>query len=320
MALLLLALATAEGRVTTTAQNCRRIDHIYASGKDLCERMWGSAFRYEANESQGYTMWFFDASNPNDAVSGEQPPSSCNLQDHKDVPSPEPALFAECHPWRFKSCCSKAKVNSMDALKQSFGAQFHWDRCGPVSQECERFFVQEACFYECDPNVGLYRKYHRGIYDPRCDAKSKAYSPMYAASRLCSHNTWELHQMPIKASYCDSWYAACHTDYFCAGDSGDFFSCAGAATVIDEEARIMNKTWGAMSRGINRAEAFAQQELQGMLKALIAISTTLAALAIAFGCYLVRRERQGTPVFASPNAAEPRLMGAQRYVEFMEMS
>ena len=38
---------------------------------------------------------------------------------------------------------------------------------------------------ECDPNVGLYRKYHRGIYDPRCDAKSKAYSPMYAASRLC---------------------------------------------------------------------------------------------------------------------------------------
>lgn len=29
-------------------------------------------------------MWFFDASNPNDAVSGEQPPSSCNLQDHKE--------------------------------------------------------------------------------------------------------------------------------------------------------------------------------------------------------------------------------------------
>ena len=24
---------------------------------------------------------------------------------------------------------------------------FHWDRCGPMSQECERFFVQEACFY-----------------------------------------------------------------------------------------------------------------------------------------------------------------------------
>ena len=24
---------------------------------------------------------------------------------------------------------------------------FQWDRCGPLSQECERFFVQEACFY-----------------------------------------------------------------------------------------------------------------------------------------------------------------------------
>ena len=35
----------------------------------------------------------------------------------------------------------------------------HWDRCGPLSPACERFFVMEACFYECEPAAGLFRRY-----------------------------------------------------------------------------------------------------------------------------------------------------------------
>ena len=38
-------------------------------------------------------------------------------------------------------------------------ARYHWDRCGPLSPQCERFFVQEACFYECEPAAGLFRRY-----------------------------------------------------------------------------------------------------------------------------------------------------------------
>ncbi|CAK9071904.1 unnamed protein product [Durusdinium trenchii] len=144
----------------TTAQNCRRIDHIYASGQELCEKMWGTAFRYEPNETHGYTMWFFDSENPNDLTSAELGRSKaefCHLHQHKDEPGPEPTMVSECHPWRFNSCCRREMVSSLDALKASFGNLFHWDRCGPLSQECERFFVQEACFYECDPNVAFYR-------------------------------------------------------------------------------------------------------------------------------------------------------------------
>ena len=37
--------------------------------------------------------------------------------------------------------------------------RYHWDRCGPLSPQCERFFVQEACFYECEPAAGLFRRY-----------------------------------------------------------------------------------------------------------------------------------------------------------------
>jgi len=41
---------------------------------------------------------------------------------------------------------------------EAYGAGYEWDRCGKLSQACERFFVQEACLYECDPNIGNYRK------------------------------------------------------------------------------------------------------------------------------------------------------------------
>ena len=41
---------------------------------------------------------------------------------------------------------------------KAYGAGYEWDRCGKLSQACERFFVQEACLYECDPNIGNYRK------------------------------------------------------------------------------------------------------------------------------------------------------------------
>ena len=34
----------------------------------------------------------------------------------------------------------------------------------------------------------------------------------------CYYNTWEMYQMPIKASYCDAWYDACYEDSFCGGE------------------------------------------------------------------------------------------------------
>lgn len=322
-------LATGTAPVVTafyqsTAANCRRIDQIYTSGKDLCEKMWGSAFVYEANESHAYTMWFFDAANPNDATSarwGHNRSESCNLHHHhKDVPSPEPTV-SECHPWRNNACSRQATVGSLDVLKSSFGESFHWDRCGPLSQECERFFVQEACFYECDANVGFYRKYDADHYDPRCDAQSGNYSPMYAASRLCSHNTWELHQMPIKASYCDAWYAACRADHFCAGRNGDFFSCAGVAKNMDE-VRLINETWGALSRGITSTGEYAHDTLQQLWHTAVLITGSVAVLTCCFGIFLIRRECEGRPVFnpSHHRRASPSLMGAQQYSELTEIS
>ena len=83
-------------------------------------------------------------------------------------------------------------------------------RCGELSQACERFFIQEACFYECDPNVGLWR--YQG------------------------NHSWKIYGMPIKADYCDAWYRACYNDLFCASDGGSYYSCAMEYAAADAAA------------------------------------------------------------------------------------
>ena len=73
--------------------------------------------------------------------------------------------------------------------------------CGKLSSECEKYFIEEGCFYECDHNLGKFRKHHD------CDG---------------GDNGWEITGMPISAAYCDAWYTACR------GDSNKL--CIGSAS------------------------------------------------------------------------------------------
>ena len=62
----------------------------------------------------------------------------------------------------------------------------------------ERFFVYEACLYECDPNAGLYRKFHEGKYDPCCDPYGgKTEAECVDSNCQEEHNSWEMYHMPI---------------------------------------------------------------------------------------------------------------------------
>jgi folate receptor len=88
--------------------------------------------------------------------------------------------------------------------------------CG-ISSGCKKYFIEESCFYECDRNVGKWRKH------AECDG---------------GNNGWEISNMPIKASYWDAWYEACKDDYFAWGEGGywdlpkytaDAYKGAGAA-------------------------------------------------------------------------------------------
>merc|ERR1719229_555670 len=150
-------------------------------------------------------MWFFDDTNPNDQVSvalnwTDDTIDECYLNYfHRNVTA-EADNFTECHPWASSACCYESTVASVDNLLHAYGPEYRWDRCGDLSQACERFFVQEACFYECSPHIGLYR--------------------------VNGTHAWKINGMPIKADYCDAWWRACANDYFCSSDDGDYFSCA----------------------------------------------------------------------------------------------
>ncbi|XP_019644824.1 PREDICTED: uncharacterized protein LOC109485581 [Branchiostoma belcheri] len=240
---------------------CKPFHEIYASGRELCEKMWDGSFVYETNRSRAYTMWFFDKDNPNDEVTrnlGLSPPSVCHLRYlHKDTPGPEPDTFSECHPWKDHSCCTEDTVSSVQKLKESYGPEWHWDRCGPLTPACERFFVQEACFYECEPNAGLFRKYPDSDYN----------------SSDPSHNRWQMSGMPIWSDFCDAWHRACHNDKFCAHDDGNFFSCAAKY----QETATTGPT-------------------EGLTVGIVFGCLIIVALIGVLG-FLVYRERTGQPMF-----------------------
>ncbi|CAE8681786.1 unnamed protein product [Polarella glacialis] len=290
---------------------CKRFDQIYDDGKDLCETMWGTAFKYETNEASAYTMWFFDASNPNTATAqslGKLPPgghSSCELQYyHKQAPGPESDNFTACHPWKNNACCAGGTVETLSKIRDAYGPEFRWDRCGPMSQECERFFVQESCLYECDPNAGLYRKYNSTVYDPRCDKDATMYDANYSKANSCSMNTWEMHRMPIKASYCDAWYTACRKDHFCASAEGDYFSCAAEYKVLGKAAELkdqLNSTMIEMARLQDIVAQSSNGEPEGALSsgaiAGIVVPSLVAIAGFVCSCYLIRREKMGKPLF-----------------------
>ena len=115
---------------------CRRFSEIYTSPKDLCERMFSDAFVYETNESNAYTMWFFDEqNNPNNEISsklGLINNNECLINngnsDWKSIPSPESSNFTECHPWKSNSCCAYSRVSSVEALNTLYGDIYKWNR------------------------------------------------------------------------------------------------------------------------------------------------------------------------------------------------
>lgn len=220
------------------APACKKFREIYPSGREICEKMWSGSFKYETDEAKAYTMWFFDHdNNPNDAVTqrlnqsgalanfNSSPIDTCQLQYfHKEAVSSEPDDFMECHPWEKRACCKNDTVRSVKALKASYGPEYAWDRCGKLSSACERYFVQEACLYECEPNAGLFRKFPNSANSPQY----KVDSPVYFDEANKDTNTWQMSGMPIRASYCNAWWFACKDDHFCAQDDGDYFSCAKA--------------------------------------------------------------------------------------------
>ena len=147
--------------------------------------------------------------------------------------------------------------------------------------------------YECEVNTGLYRKYtdaqHAACSNGTADGAAvtledgTAYTCKVGAWGGNDENKWQLHGMPIKASYADAWYRACANDLFPGGEGcdGDMFACAGTyhaqlAADIENEKNKGLETW---------------------VIALIVILSLLGLICFASVACLIMKEKQGKPVF-----------------------
>ena len=77
--------------------------------------------------------------------------------------------------------------------------------CGPLSNACQAYFQAEACFYECDWNIGSFRKF------PTC------------VEPTGDQNAWQIVNMPLSSTLVNNWWNACKNDFFCTGASGSYF-------------------------------------------------------------------------------------------------
>lgn len=129
----------------------------------------------------------------------------CHLRnDHtKDFATPfeeDLSKYKNCKAYKDNACCTLATVNRIDSLYPDH----KFDRCDAakgiprkMSEKCAQFYFDEFCFYECDVNVGKYRRHLK-------------------CGEADDGNSWEVFQVPVKASMCDNWYEACKNDYVCA--------------------------------------------------------------------------------------------------------
>ena len=109
---------------------------------------------------------------------------------HKSSPSPEPDIRADtaCSRYSSLSCCAANTSHSIDQQGEQELYNRHWDECGVLTPECERFMKAETCFFSCDPYVGQWKTLDNSTF----------------------------FDLPICSSSCDKWFDACKDVSVCA--------------------------------------------------------------------------------------------------------
>ena len=236
--------------VAVIRAKCVTFSEKYQDAQDFIENgPWAGSFVYTDSDTTAYTMWFSNPSdNPNDEITskliadGKVNQTDGHLNDagqvdkcfldyeHKNLdesvdnkvhPNEDPTNFTFCQPWAERSCCRSEDVGEAKYDKL-FG---DWigvgGACGDVSAACKQFFVEEQCFYDCEPALGLYRKFRADDSHPL--GHSSQLGPGSDES-----NNWEISGMPIQKAYVDRFFEACKNERFCDLYSGETCDAASA--------------------------------------------------------------------------------------------
>ncbi|XP_074160615.1 sperm-egg fusion protein Juno isoform X2 [Sminthopsis crassicaudata] len=110
---------------------------------------------------------------------------------HKKEPGPENELHEQCIPWKDNACCT-ANTSREIHMDMSPLYNFNFGHCGVMTPSCRKQFIQDACLYECSPNLGPWIQ----------EVKSSWRKERFLKVPLC----WE---------DCKEWWEDCRTSFTC---------------------------------------------------------------------------------------------------------
>ncbi|KAJ7332789.1 hypothetical protein JRQ81_014969 [Phrynocephalus forsythii] len=109
---------------------------------------------------------------------------------HKDKPTQENHL-QECTLYAKSSCCHADITEELIHSPVIKVNTTYWNRCGNLSELCERYMKKNECFYQCSPHAVLWAHHQ------------------YPAA---------IESVPVCQHYCDDWYDACKDDLTCVNN------------------------------------------------------------------------------------------------------
>jgi hypothetical protein len=125
------------------------------------------------------------------------PPSASPPTNHPSLPA-----FSSFSLFSSPFSLHHIKNNSVSTEGYLYGDGYSIHGCKTVSSTCQKFFIEESCFYECDKNMGKWRKHN--VSNP-------------------IDNGWQIEKMPVSAKYMDRWWEACKEEQICAGPTKSYF-------------------------------------------------------------------------------------------------
>lgn len=145
-----------------------------------------------------------------------------NSRYHKHEPGKEDVLHNQCGPWRDHTCCTTSTTVDIHQINMY---NFTFDHCleqmgKTMSDACRKHFIQDNCFYHCEPHIGIWV----------VETKRKIAAERY-------------HKVPLCASDCNTWFNDCKNDFTCAYNwPRDFKFSAGYNSCKEEQKCITFET------------------------------------------------------------------------------
>jgi len=133
------------------------------------------------------------------------------------------------------ACCNKTTTETIH-LANTTWSNFNYDHCYRMSNRCKQRFLQELCFYECDPYL---HRYVVGVSET--STWMFLFDIHFWSSRIFkfkkdkskSRRSERYYQIPLCKSDCTQWFNDCKYDYTCRDNWNKGFKWNNGILIVE---------------------------------------------------------------------------------------